>query len=572
LDNADSFLYLREGAQLLQNNDIKNSDEGELSVYQEQTTGIYEYNFWCSPVGKSENGTTKANVNFDIKSLHKPDNPALNFIVKSNEYNTTSSLNSTANEIAKYWLWKMEAADGYAAWQHITDTGDAEAGLGFTMKGSPTANNTIDFRGRPNTGTITQSCLYDGNDDDPNSGTVGKVQTLTGNPYPSTMDLQKFITHPTNNTNLDGNVYFWEQKNVNSHVLTAYQGGYATWNPNSLNPTDPGTYVPATYQTYDGYGAGNLDNNGTSDMYSTRRFAAVGQGFIVRNGGTNGGDFIIDNSMRLYMTEAPDKTSNGSHFGRSSNEDNFKAMSHNGLDYMYIVRNPKVTPQIRITSEINNTYIRESVIAFNPNRNNEFNKIGDAISPSVLDTDTYFLANNYKLVIKSITYDIDAKLPLGLKAENENNTYSITIKEMKDVSENIEVFIHDKELDTFTDIISNTFDISLPKGDYDNRFEIVFRNSRQVLDNEDFANETIESFDVYQNNNIKEFVINNPKSHTIKSFTMFDVTGKVIFKKQNLGNQTQYTFPTNTISSGTYITKITTDQNIDISKKIIVKN
>jgi hypothetical protein len=135
LDNADSFLYLREGAQLLQNNDIKNSDEGELSVYQEQTTGIYEYNFWCSPVGKSENGTTKANANFDIKSLHKPDNPSLSFDVKSNEYSTTSSLNSTANEIAKYWLWKMEAADGYAGWQHITDTGEAETGLGFTMKG-----------------------------------------------------------------------------------------------------------------------------------------------------------------------------------------------------------------------------------------------------------------------------------------------------------------------------------------------------------------------------------------------------------------------------------------------------
>jgi hypothetical protein len=440
------------------------------------------------------------------------------------------------------------------------------------MKGSPTTINTIDFCGSPITGTITQTCLYDGSDDDPNSGTAGKVTTLTGNPYPSVMDLKLFLTNPTNNINLDGNVYFWEQKNVNSHVLTSYQGGYATWNPgSSSDPNHPGLYTPATYQTYDGYGSGNGNSVGTSDNYKTRRFAAVGQGFIVRNGSTNGGDFVIDNSMRLYMTEAPDKMSDGSQFGRSSNEDNFKAMSHNGLDYMYIVKNPTVTPQIRITSEINNTYIRENLIAFNQNRNNEFNKIGDAISPGILDTDTYFLANNYKLVIKSIAYDIDAKLPLGLKAENENNIYSITIKEMKDVSENIEVFIHDKELDTYTDIISNTFDISLPKGDYDNRFEIVFRNSSEVLDNEDIT-ETIESFDVYQNNKIKEFIINNPKSHTIKSFTMFDVTGKVIFKKQNLGNQTQYTIPTNSISSGTYITKITTEQNIDISKKIIVKN
>jgi hypothetical protein len=582
LDADDSFLYLRDGAQLLQNTDTKNSDSGELSVYQEQTTGIYEYNFWCSPVGKSIDGITKANVNFDITNLHKPDNPSDNSDVNSDEHNTTTSLNGTVNEISSYWLWKMEAADGYNGWSHISNWGNAESGLGFTMKGTLNTDKTIDFRGRPNTGTITQSCEYNPSSDDPNYGTDGKVTTLTGNPYPSAMDLLLFLR--ANETVLEKQIYFWEQKKgVNTHVLREYQGGYAVWAPSDItDDNDTGIYTKATFQNYDGNGNGVGNSpGGQSDDYTNRRYAAIGQGFIVKNGGTsnsgNGGDFIIDNSMRVYMQEAPDKTSNGSHFGRTNSnrtdEAPIVAMSHNGLDYKSILENPTTIPEIRIHTHINDSYYRENVLAFNPSKSLDFNTLGgDGISPNVLDTDTYFIASDYKLVIKSIAYDIDVKLPFGLNAQNETNIFSITINEMKDVSENIEVFIHDKELDTYTNIISNTFDITLPKGEYNDRFEIVFKDSRQLLDNEDFANETIESFDVYQNNKIKEFVINNPKSHVIKSFTMFDVTGKVIFKKQNLGNQTQYTFPTNTISSGTYITKITTDQNIDISKKIIVKN
>ena len=77
---------------------------------------------------------------------------------------------------------------------------------------------------------------------------------------------------------------------------------------------------------------------------------------------------------------------------------------------------------------------------------------------------------------------------------------------------------------------------------------------------------------VFQNNSNNQLVIKNPKSYIVKSFTMYDVTGKLIYNKHNLGNDTQYTFPTNTLSSGAYITKIITDQDFEITKKVIVNN
>jgi hypothetical protein len=590
LDAADSNIYLRDGAQLVQNTNTQNSDIGELSVYQNQTstggtsTGIFEYNYWCSPVGVADT-SMNTNVNFDINNLRRP----TGLITSPNYGISPTGYNSTATEIKSYWLWQMESGGGYADWSHVTNTGSVATGLGFTMKGSPTANNIIDFRGRPNTGTLTHDCSFSGTDSDTSSGLDNQVETLTGNPYPSAMDLLLFLR--ANQVTLDGSIYFWEQQATATHLIKSYEGGYATWTPVLINDNnDAGLYAEATFSTYDDAGGDLNTDAGTSGNYTAafkRRYAAIGQGFMVRSpnaaGAAAGGTFTTDNSMRLYMQEAISNATLGSQFGKDSSEsDNttssenqeIVAMSHNGLDYMSILENPSITPELRIHTKINNKYFRVNVIGFNSEKNLSYNKFGDAEIPSVLNTDSYFIADNHKLVIKSMAYDIDARLPYGLNADEETNEYSITINSSNNVSDNIEVFVYDKEEDTYTDIKNGVFEITLAQGEYDNRFEIVFKDASKEA-NEDLLItevEVIGSFDVFQNNTNNQLVIKNPKSHIVKSFTMYDVTGKLIYNKHNLGNDTEYTFPTNTLSSGAYITKITTDQNFEITKKVIVNN
>jgi hypothetical protein len=295
-----------------------------------------------------------------------------------------------------------------------------------------------------------------------------------------------------------------------------------------------------------------------------------------------GGNFITDNSMRLYMQEATDNTTTGSHFGKISSEndqdtnqeDNIIAMSHNGLDYMTILDNPSIIPEIRIHTKINDTYYRENVIGFNSDKNLSYNKFGDAENPLVLSSDTYFIADGHKLSIKSIAYDIDARLPFGLNADNETNSYSVTINALNNIADDVEVFVYDKDENTYTDIRNGIFEISLPQGEYDNRFEIVFKDASKETVQEQLVVEEIVtgSFEVFQNNANDQLTIKNPKSYIVKSFTMYDVTGKLIFNKHNLGNNIEYTFPTNTLSAGTYITKVVTDQDFEISKKIVIYN
>jgi hypothetical protein len=92
----------------------------------------------------------------------------------------------TAVSLARYWLYKFDSLNNaYANWTQISETAPLRVGLGFTMKGT-LGNQTYTFVGKPNNGTIA-------------TNTVGNDQLLlTGNPYPSALDADAFITDNIN--------------------------------------------------------------------------------------------------------------------------------------------------------------------------------------------------------------------------------------------------------------------------------------------------------------------------------------------------------------------------------------
>lgn len=577
LETPTSNFYLRGDSQLLQNNDIKNSDAGELSVYQEQTKGIYEYNYWCSPVGVSIDGTVRANLSFNGSNIHDPQDHTDLTNVNSIAYAFTSAYNGTATELSNYWMWSLESAGGYNGWNQIFNSGNVSTGYGFTTKGSPNANNTLDFRGRPNNGDITFNCFFNGTDADPNSGLDDQVSTLTGNPYPSALDLKLIYVNVANNqARLDGNIYFWEQKAVGTHYLQTYEGGYAVYAPGNLaDLNDNGTYTRATFGNFDGNGGDVGATSGLSPNYTpnnARRFAAIGQGFVVNSvdnsGAPGGGVITLNNSMRLYLAEDSVPTGNGSIFGRLNSEgEEVIAMSHNGLDYMDIINNPTIIPEIRIHTKVNDLYYRESVIAFRDNTNLSYNKFCDGRNISELSDDVYFLADDHKLVIKSLTYDHEARIPLVLKASGQT-TFSLTINQLTHVDDEVNVYLYDGENNTYTNIIDGSFDISLGEGQYENRFEITFSNE-DTLSTKDI---TISDFIVFQDNNNSLLTIKNPNSLDINSIALFDVSGKQVINTIDIENKQSYSFSTKNFSDGVYVTVIGLENSEPLSKKLIIKN
>ena len=277
---TNSTFYLRNKAQLIQGKTgaSTNAGEGKLSVFQEGTSNRFVYNYWCSPVGDTLG--LPGNKNFGIKLINRP----LSKIVSDTI--TTTSINGATSDttlvVAKYWIWKYLTSNTYdpggTGWIHVQDALTLEPGQGFTMKGVNGTDNTLiaseeiqennlgnnqryDFRGRPNDGDIEVDVDV-------------AAFTLTGNPYPSALNVSAFLLDP-NNSDCTGVAYYWEQdKTDNSHYLANYHGGYGTYSPIAAPYT--GVYVPATFDTYNG--DGSLNSTGSSSGLSIeRKYAPIGQ-------------------------------------------------------------------------------------------------------------------------------------------------------------------------------------------------------------------------------------------------------------------------------------------------------
>ncbi len=309
LNTASSFLYLRKEGQLLQGTTTTGANKGigNLSAFQEGTVNNFAYNYWCSPVG--DNVATAGNSLFGITQLGVPTTTTATnatTLLAMNNYNGTSS--AGALSIAPYWIWKYSVSSTYADWIFSGSATNIATGEGFTMKGVSGSDATVvdgitnnsgsnqryDFRGKPNDGTI----------DIPVAS--GGQLTLTGNPYPSAIDLSMFLTDATNST---GIAYYWEHdKTVNSHYVAQYVGGYGTFSPVSRGGT--GIYVPAVFSTYDGAGNNTGDVASPGTNYE-RRFSPIGQGFMIQ--GTANGIVQMKNSYRVFVKES---VANNSQFER----------------------------------------------------------------------------------------------------------------------------------------------------------------------------------------------------------------------------------------------------------------
>lgn len=563
LNAANSNFYLRRDAQLLQGatGTGANKGVGSLSVFQEGSTNNFQFNYWCSPVGG--NIATAGNSPFgitqlkDIVDLTTSNNPT---ILAMNNYNGTAS----PFAIAPYWINKLVASTGYSNWTQVGSSSTINAGEGFTMKGTsgtnlttvngvqnnPTSQQRYDFRGKPNDGTIAISVS-------------DQEFTLTGNPYPSAIDLSAFLTDATNCT---GIAYFWEQdKTVNSHYIADYKGGYGTFSPVSRLGT--GIYVPATFYSYDGSGNEGT-STGTGGVYE-RRFSPVGQGFMID--GTANGTVEMKNSYRVFIKEG---ASNYSQFNKSTNKNkpkiNYDYLSRilpiSGFDYTRVSIEP--IPQIRFNTLMNNQGVRQLALAFIPEATDGVDRAMDAMSSSDdSPADIYFVLEDTEYVIDAVKFDVDKSIPIGFRNADQAN-YKITVKEILNFNEAENIYLHDKEADKYFDIKNDFHELTLPAGVNNTQFEITFK-SNSSLGVKDLAKE---SFVVYQNNSTKNLTISNPLLMDLATCSLYDVAGKLIFTKKDLGVNSSYKFSTSGLGDGIYIVKLSTNDNLEVGKKVIIRN
>src|SRR5690606_23521377 len=301
-------IYLRNNGQLIQGDaGSDNSGSGQVSVQQNAPdTQAWAYYYWCSPIG-SPGPTTgprpAGNQYFGVSQIFEPIGVNTTTAVRSS---TTSAQNGTVEPmtISTRWLYTHvnPGTEAEGDYQRMNGGNNAPPGFGFTMKGvggMPAHDQMYEFRGRPNNGDFTI----------PVAGPVsGEGQmTLSGNPYPSALDLNKLFYDLPDNNELGTFWYYDEDRTVATHYYSNKPYGYGTYivgDPDIDNdPYDGdnlGGYTAAPFYIWNS-GGGHGGQIGTGTSVNDKRFAPIGQGIMFV--GDADGDVIIKNSHRIFFKE-----------------------------------------------------------------------------------------------------------------------------------------------------------------------------------------------------------------------------------------------------------------------------
>lgn len=522
---------------------LETTSSGFIERDQLGQSNKYNYNYWSSPV--SPINTTANNIDYTVAG-----------VMKDGTTTTPQNINWVGGydgsptapiSLARYWLYKFDSLNNdYANWTQFLETAPLRVGLGYTMKGSGSTlgNQTYTFVGKPNNGTIA-------------SNTVGDDQLLlTGNPYPSAIDADAFITdnigaiESFSSPSIDGTLYFWEHYATNNtHILRDYQGGYAVRNLT-------GGIAPASA------GIDFISQLGTPSRGIPNRFIPVGQGFFVNGKIGSGGPIVFKNSQRGFHKEDDATFSNVIYKTKRDAKQTWKSNEND-------TETADTRKRIRLGFNSSNDFHRQVLLGFMNEKATAGIDAGyDGLNIDDFPNDMYFLNGDNQLVIQGEGYfDTNASYPLGVKTDAEGKVkFMIDGLENFDINQNI--FIYDSTDNSYHNIRNENYEVIIPAGENNDRFSLRFTDKTLSTVSEKIKEESI-IITHFQKRNII-VIHNNSFDTSIKKANLYNINGQLVIN-WNLENEKNENIqlPIKKISSGMYILKIYTSIG-ELSKKIII--
>ncbi|MBQ0908265.1 choice-of-anchor D domain-containing protein [Flavobacterium sp. F-328] len=545
----DGKIDLVGRSQLVQKtgSDLDILSSGTLERDQQGQANLYNYNYWGSPVGISN--TTSNNNAYTVESVLRDGTTASapGILKWTDALNANPS--TTPKTLSRYWINKFDnQANAYANWSKIGEKGNLRAGQGFTLKGSGAVTGTqnLVFVGKPNNGEIIN--------------TVNKNQLLlVGNPYPSALDADKFITDNLGGSNdvITGSLYFWEHYTDNSsHFLKQYQGGYGV--RNFSGGTEPSSMGLTTIS---GFGATN--------KAAPNQFIPVGQGFfVIGNASGASTNLKFNNSQREFIKEgeAQSQTMYRTTSSKVPVKDHWTDNSSTKIE-------PSSNKKIHIGFNLlSNNFHRQVLLAFMDERaDSEINPGYDAPNIDGSPSDMYLLNKDQMLSIQGEGYfNKEASYPIAVKMEEEGKV-SFVIDKLENFDADQNYFIYDAQTDTYNSIKKGPFEVLVAKGEHKTRFALHFTDKKAatVIEDPNATNNKIEAIFTRYNNTLN--ITNGVKDATIETVQLYNIQGSCI-KTWDIKDKTQFyhKLPITENSSEFYIVKIKTSKGI-MTQKIIVK-
>ena len=537
----DGTMNLEGNSQLVQTEGsiLDETSIGYIDIDQQGTANSFNYNYWTSPV--SLKGTS-INSGFKIKDvlLNGEDGTTLDF---NYQYHWADNYNSEKKRISTYWLYTFKGnANDYSEWHQFAETDLLDAGIGYSMKGTtgyvPVSNKqNYTFRGKPNNGNINVSIGGSGQN------------LLTGNPYPSAIDAQKFIGD--NLSGFNGSLYFWDHFGpVNSHYLEEYVGGYAVYNlsggiasassvDSRINPTGE-----------------------TSEKVPPGRYIPVGQAFFVSSTGvSNPTQITYRNRYRAFVLES----TNDSQFHSQEKADPKKEQIKYATDSRF---------KIRLTFESPKGYHRQILVTADANTSNGFDLGYDAPLIENNIEDMYWMIDDTEFVIQGVpNFNLDQVLPIGIKISEEGE-YTIKIDELENIKTEFNIYLKDNLNDTFTNLNKEDYTTTADEPGYFNeRYEIVFRKPVAEKPIEEIPEELEEpQLGLNYLRDTDEIAVLNPDMITVDHVELYSISGQLIKSFNEVPTERSILLSIDQkLSSAVYIVRMYSGEKYYSRKVIITK-
>jgi hypothetical protein len=373
---------------------------------------------------------------------------------------------------------------------------------------TPTYAQPVQFVGVPYNGAITIA-------------TQGPSQTnLIGNPYPSAIDADLFMTNTNNSTTIDGALYFWTHNSSPVLVGSSY------------------VYVSNDYAVYNL--TGGTEGAPTGGPAPSGQIAA-GQSFFV--GSQVMGNFEFNNSMRIS-----DAGSNAQFYKMS------KTKKGSGIE------------KNRVWLKLTNAggAFKQLLVGYIAGATNDIDKLYDAVSfdgNAYIDFYSVNNGNSYAIQGRAVPFDVKDEVSLGYKSTIEG-PFEIGIEKRDGILANQEIWLEDKKTAITHDLTNVNYSFMAIKGIENDRFVLKYTNKTLGTNHNKILDEAV---DVYVKN--KKITIVS-KTEAMQDVFIYDLRGRLLYSNAKIGSNE---FLINYLISGdrAIIFKIKLQNEAIYTKKII---
>lgn len=472
---AAASLIFENTASLVQVNSTANV--GNIT-YKRITTPMlrYDYTYWSSPV--------------QPQTLF-----ALSPNTLSDKYFWWDTSIYNWNNIAAPAITLMNPGQGYII----------RAPQTFNISGA-TATFATQFLGVPNNGDYPVSVTVNG----------ANNLNLLGNPYPSAINADLFVSGNTPTFGAGTTLYFWTH---NSPILN-------------------NVYAANDYAAYNytgGTGTAAI-NTGINTNVPNGKIAA-GQAFMIK--GLASGTATFRNSMRV--------AGNNSQFFRL-NSPNSQELEKNRLWLDF--KNEQGAYKQALVG-----YIENASNAFDSGFDGEVLEAGNAVS-------FYSVMADKKLTIqgRALPFDMSDQIPLGYKTSIAT-TYAISLAQWDGLFTNQTVYLEDKVLNVIHNLSQGAYQFVTDAGTFDTRFVLRFTDAALGVHPAFSENAVI----VYKHNqDVQVETVNE----TIQKVVIYDLRGAKIAELDHI-NATKAGVNLLNVAQQVLVVQVTNTQGATVVKKIV---